>query len=75
MSLRTMGGAGLATGALVLPALTGAFHATGQTTPAPTPSSCHLGHGISHVINIVFDNVHFGRDNPNVPSDLQRCLT
>ncbi|MFZ2016072.1 MAG: hypothetical protein WAV00_19820, partial [Nocardioides sp.] len=72
MSLRTMGGAGLATGALVLPALTGAFHATGQTTPAPTPSSCHLGHGISHVINIVFDNVHFGRDNPNVPSDLQR---
>jgi hypothetical protein len=27
---------------------------------------------ISHVINIVFDNVHFARDNPNVPSDLEQ---
>jgi hypothetical protein len=33
---------------------------------------CHLGNGISHVINIVFDNVHFARDNPNVPSDLEQ---
>jgi hypothetical protein len=38
------------------------------TTAAPV---CNLGHGISHVINLVFDNVHFGRDNPNVPSDLE----
>jgi hypothetical protein len=35
-------------------------------------TSCHLGHGVSHVINIVFDNVHFARDNPNVPSDLEQ---
>jgi hypothetical protein len=35
-------------------------------------SSCHLGNGIQHVINIVFDNVHFSRDNPNVPSDLEQ---
>jgi hypothetical protein len=35
-------------------------------------SSCHLGNGVSHVINIVFDNVHFARDNPNVPSDLEQ---
>jgi hypothetical protein len=34
-------------------------------------SGCHLGHGIKHVIEITFDNVHFFRDNPNVPSDLQ----
>src|SRR5205085_3692679 len=34
--------------------------------------SCELGNGISHVINIVFDNVHFARDNPNVPSDLEQ---
>ena len=27
---------------------------------------------IKHVINIVFDNVHFARDNPNVPSDLEQ---
>ena len=35
-------------------------------------SSCQLGNGVSHVINIVFDNVHFARDNPNVPSDLEQ---
>lgn len=35
-------------------------------------SSCHLGNGVQHVINIVFDNTHFTRDNPNVPSDLQQ---
>ena len=27
---------------------------------------------IHHVINIVFDNTHFSRDNPNVPSDLEQ---
>jgi hypothetical protein len=27
---------------------------------------------IKHVIYIQFDNVHYGRDNPNVPSDLQQ---
>jgi hypothetical protein len=35
-------------------------------------ASCQLGNGVQHVINIVFDNVHFSRDNPNVPSDLQQ---
>lgn len=35
-------------------------------------STCHLGNGVQHVINIVFDNVHFFRDNPNVPSDLEQ---
>jgi hypothetical protein len=34
-------------------------------------SSCHLGHGIKHIVQIGFDNVHFYRDNPNVPSDLE----
>jgi hypothetical protein len=38
---------------------------------AATPS-CQLGNGVQHVINIVFDNVHFSRDNPNVPSDLEQ---
>src|SRR3954454_2583996 len=45
-----------------------ARHGNGAST------SCQLGHGISHVINIVFDNVHFARDNPNVPSDLEQML-
>ena len=35
------------------------------------PASCHLGNGIKHVVQLGFDNVHFFRDNPNVPSDLQ----
>src|SRR5213082_1926946 len=35
-------------------------------------SSCHLGNGVQHVINIQFDNTHFTRDNPNVPSDLEQ---
>jgi hypothetical protein len=34
-------------------------------------TGCHLGNGIKHVVQIMFDNVHFYRDNPNVPSDLE----
>src|SRR4029078_12477111 len=43
-----------------------------QTNVATTTTSCQLGNGVQHVINIVFDNVHFSRDNPNVPSDLEQ---
>jgi len=42
--------------------------------PAAVPlavTGCDLGHGIKHVIEITFDNVHFFRDNPNVPSDIE----
>jgi type II secretory pathway pseudopilin PulG len=47
--------------------------ATGSRSTAPDPpASCQLGNGVQHVINIVFDNVHFSRDNPNVPSDLEQ---
>ena len=38
----------------------------------PAASSCRLGNGVKHVISLVFDNVHFARDNPNVPSDLEQ---
>jgi hypothetical protein len=34
-------------------------------------NGCHLGNGVQHVVEITFDNVHFFRDNPNVPSDLE----
>jgi hypothetical protein len=39
-----------------------------------TVTGCQLSANgqIQHVINIVFDNVHFSRDNPNVPSDLEQ---
>ena len=30
------------------------------------------GERIPHVVNIVFDNTHFTRDDPNVPSDLEQ---
>jgi hypothetical protein len=35
-------------------------------------AQCNLGNGIKHVVYIQFDNVHFRRDNPNVPSDLEQ---
>src|SRR5690349_20306597 len=42
-----------------------------KLTPAAA-SGCQLGNGVKHVISIVFDNVHFSRDNPNVPPDLEQ---
>jgi hypothetical protein len=48
--------------------------APGAAAAAPeaaTPT-CQLGNGVQHVINIVFDNTHLSRDNPNVPSDLEQ---
>jgi hypothetical protein len=41
------------------------------TSPRGAGGGCHLGNGIKHVVQIGFDNVHFFRDNPNVPSDLE----
>jgi hypothetical protein len=36
-------------------------------------SACRLGGGnVKHVIYLQFDNVHFTRDNPRVPSDLEQ---
>lgn len=40
-----------------------------------SPPSCVLAGPagpVSHVVSLVFDNVHFTRDNPNVPSDLEQ---
>jgi hypothetical protein len=42
-------------------------------TAAAPASSCSLDDGaIKHVIYMQFDNVHYTRDNPNVPSDLEQ---
>jgi outer membrane murein-binding lipoprotein Lpp len=35
-------------------------------------SDCQLNGDIKHVIYLIFDNTHFLRDNPNVPSDLEQ---
>ncbi|MGH3232630.1 MAG: hypothetical protein ACRDOH_05135 [Streptosporangiaceae bacterium] len=55
-------------------AATGAAHSAKTAkaaTSADSASSCHLGHGVKHVVELTFDNVHYFRDNPNVPSDLE----
>src|SRR5438105_1501262 len=43
-----------------------------KTADTASTSSCHLGNGVKHVVTIMFDNVHYFRDNPNVPSDLEQ---
>jgi hypothetical protein len=53
-------------------AATGAASSQASTTASADSSSCQLGNGIKHVIEITFDNVHFNRDNPNVLSDLEQ---
>src|SRR5262249_22915759 len=51
----------------------GVMTAAAAASPASS-GSCRLGPGgkIKHVIYIQFDNTHYTRDNPNVPSDLQQ---
>jgi hypothetical protein len=45
--------------------------APARMAAADPSNGCHLGNGVQHVVRLTFDNVHFFRDNPNVPSDLQ----
>jgi arylsulfatase A-like enzyme len=42
----------------------------GRSGGADHKGQCKLDNGIAHIVYIQFDNVHFRRDNPNVPSDL-----
>jgi hypothetical protein len=64
-------------GAVLSPGWAGAasYHAFTPQAPVAhdndSASACRLANGISHVVEITFDNVHFFRDNPNVPSDLE----
>jgi hypothetical protein len=69
-SRRTVAGA--ATAALVGGVTAAVAAVAGAPPAAADTSSCQLGNGVQHVINIVFDNVHFSRDNPKVPSDLEQ---
>src|SRR5258707_2792326 len=63
-------------GALAIVGLLLVLPAAGATADHTPPSSgCQLESpkgGIKHVIFIQFDNTHFRRDNPNVPSDLEQ---
>lgn len=42
------------------------------STASPAAQGCVLNGRIQHVIYVQYDNVHFTRDNPNVPSDLEQ---
>ena len=59
---------------LVVAGLAGAAQQTHASSSAPAVTGCQLGDKgkIKHVIYLQFDNVHFLRDNPNVPSDLEQ---
>ncbi len=67
--------------AAIVPLVGAAFAgspATGVVAPIQTSAAsggCQLNSAhsqIQHVINVQFDNTHFTRDNPNVPSDLEQ---
>jgi len=53
-------------------AATGVAAGAAKPAAATANTSCHLGNGVKHVVTLVFDNVHYFRDNPNVPSDLEQ---
>jgi hypothetical protein len=67
--LRAVGvSAALAASALVA----GSFAAAPAALGVPTCDLRSAGDSIQHVIYIQFDNTHFRRDDPNVPSDLEQ---
>ena len=58
-----------------LASLTGVAALAGLAGPALAQSTCPLTNGsgpIKHVVYLQFDNVHYQRDNVNVPSDLEQ---
>src|SRR5580704_5837265 len=64
--------AGLIAGGVATASAAGAA-ASAASAPAPATAACDLARGkIQHVIYLQFDNVHYSRDNPNVPSDLEQ---
>src|SRR5690349_23169760 len=69
---RLRGAAGMATIVLVTASGVAALASEQTAAAAPSASTCQLGNGVKHVVSLVFDNVHFFRDNPNVPSDLEQ---
>src|SRR5262245_14979699 len=52
----------------------GAARQAKPSAPSAQATGCQLGEkgNTKHVVFIEFDNVHFERDNPNVPSDLEQ---
>src|SRR3954464_9371378 len=59
--------AGLATATLVAAAAVGSVALAASAPATADTPQCQLGNSVQHVISIVFDNVHFFRDNPKRP--------
>src|SRR4051812_8604742 len=59
---------------LAMAGLAAAAQATHSSKSTALATGCQLGEKgkVKHVIYLQFDNVHFNRDNPNVPSDLEQ---
>ena len=82
MRRRTLGAlCALAVGCLLAVAAAAATKSSAALTISPraasttTATGCQLASpkgNIKHVIYVQFDNTHFRRDNPNVPSDLEQ---
>jgi hypothetical protein len=67
--------AALILGVVAAAAVTATVGGASSTAAAATPSTsptCQLGNGVKHVVEILFDNTHYNRDNPNVLSDLEQ---
>jgi len=58
--------------AIAVAAALGVSASTAAAKDTPAASSCQLGNGVKHVVEILFDNTHYNRDNPNVLSDLEQ---
>jgi len=59
----------------LLPASIAGITAVSAVRTVAASTGCQLqsaGGAIKHVIYVQFDNTHFSRDNPNVPSDLEQ---
>lgn len=58
--------------ALLPASIAGITAVTITAKSAAASTGCQLSGPVKHVIYLVFDNTHFTRDNPNVPSDLEQ---
>jgi len=72
LGARVLAAAGLLAGVVVAATTLAANPPTAASVTPPPSTGCTLANGVKHVIEITFDNVHFTRDNPNVPSDLEQ---
>jgi hypothetical protein len=83
LEIRKAVAAGVSVAFALAPVASGLLPAAAEAQPRPpapqrqtgSTNQCALSSAhrdIKHVIYIQFDNVHFTRDNPNVPSDLEQ---